>query len=163
MHIGRDRKNRGAEGKTYLSIVHNVWEKLGKRKRRSKPVVFAPLREEASVDLEAAESMRAAMEVYLDARLMSMLESDPDASRRALVERVATEFSGVRRPQIQILKSREFGLRLLLEPVWEELGLKKMLKEIEAEHRMRFPFERVVFGMVLTEPVGGAEVEASVQ
>lgn len=45
------------------------------------------------------------------------------------------------------------GMRLLLEPVWEALGLGEAFRRYAAEHRIKFPLERVIFGMVLNRLV----------
>lgn len=54
---------------------------------------------------------------------------------------------------LRFLTTREYGLRTIVEPVWERLGLKEVLQGFAAQHRIRFDFERIVFGMVLNRLV----------
>jgi transposase len=152
MYIRRDKKSRKGRDLTYLSIAHNVWESDGEGEGRTRPVVFAPLGLEEDVDLEVAEAVSAALERYLEARWEAAVRRNPAANKRDVVEAAAREF----RPQVaplRILSSRELGIRLLLEPVWEELGLRGMLEAFGTSHRIEFAFERVVFGMVLNRLV----------
>ncbi|MBM3276129.1 MAG: IS1634 family transposase [Candidatus Sericytochromatia bacterium] len=42
---------------------------------------------------------------------------------------------------------------MILAPVWERLGIRKALRKIQAQHAIKFPLERLVFGMVLNRIV----------
>ena len=54
-----------------------------------------------------------------------------------------------RERELRMITSRAFGMRLLLEAAWRELGIGKALADFAAERRIEFDFERVVFAMVL--------------
>lgn len=56
-------------------------------------------------------------------------------------------------PQLRILCSRQFGLRLLVEQAFVELGYKEVLAEIDKETRRTHSIERLVFGMILQHVV----------
>jgi len=152
MYIRRDKKHRKDREVTYLSIAHNVWESDGDAEGRTKPVVFASLGQEEDVDPEVAEALSAAMDLYVETRWQAARRRDPGASKRDVVEAASREFKPRVEP-LRILSSREFGVRLLLEPVWEELGLREMLEEFSQLHEIEFSFERVVFGIVLNRLV----------
>lgn len=54
---------------------------------------------------------------------------------------------------VTVVGSRAFGMRLLLERVWSDLGMAAAFERYALEHGLRFPLERVVFGMVLNRLV----------
>ncbi len=75
----------------------------------------------------------------------------PEASAAA-VEQVAEEL----RPKLvalRMLATVDYGMRVLLEPVWERIGLKALFEKLEGQHAIQFPLERLVFGMVLNRLV----------
>jgi len=56
------------------------------------------------------------------------------------------------RPQLvplRFLLTVEFGLRAIVEPVWEQLGLKEVLQGFAAEHRIRFDTVCAKNGVIL--------------
>lgn len=114
--------------------------------------MFASLGQEDDVDLEVVEAVALAMEKYVEARWLIAQRREPNANKRDVVEAAAREFKPRVEP-LQILSSRELGIRLLLEPIWEELGLRRMLVEFAESHKIEFAFERLVFGIVLNRLV----------
>lgn len=160
MYIRSDRKTR-ADGTTccYLSLAHNVWEPVGdddNGKKRARPVIFARLGVEDQLDLGTIQSMRDAFDRYLQKRLARERPEAADEAASTTTERVVKETAAELRPKLEPLKflaTREYGLRVILEPVWKELGLRKAMQAFAAEHRFEFDFERVVFGMVLNRLV----------
>jgi len=161
MYVRRDRKqSRAGQERTYISLAHNVWETVGDKKR-AKPIVFSRLGVEEELDMGTVCSMRSALDRYLLKRF------GPEALRQAqaadgavptaggAAERIVAAAEELR-PQLaplRFLLTVEFGLRAIVEPVWEQLGLKEVLQGFAAEHRIRFDFERVIFGMVLNRLV----------
>ena len=153
-YVRRDKKRGRDSEATYLSIAHNVREKRGVKKKRPKPVVFTQLGREEDVDAEIAEAAAAAMNTFLELRWQIEQKRNPQAKRADVVEMAAQEFRlPSRQNQVRILTSREFGFRYVLEPVWEELGLKAAFERYESERRLKFPLERLVFGLVLNRLV----------
>lgn len=144
MYLRRDKKRLtdGAEV-TYVSLAHNVVERPvgGKKKPRSKPVIFANLGREDALDDGVVRGMRDALDRYLQRRARERGESVSDAVAPDAVKSLS--------PALKLLASRDFGLRKLIEPIWEAVGLRAALEEIEQGHQVSFPFERVVFAMVL--------------
>ena len=69
---------------------------------------------------------------------------------------------GVVKPRLRLLCSRQFGLRLLVEQAFAELGYKDVLAAIDEQTRRSFSVERLVFGMVLQQVVSpGSKLRAA--
>jgi hypothetical protein len=155
MYIRRDKQKlkRGSH-RTYLSLAHNVWVEGPMGKKRAKPVVFANLGAEEELDVETVRSMRDAFDRYLARRLREAgLPGEEERAPAAVETQAAAKALRVREKSLRVLASRSYGLRMVLEPIWESLGLKRVLEGFAAGRRLRFPFERVVFGMVLNRLV----------
>lgn len=148
MHIRRDRKDRGEKSKTYLSLAHNVREKRGDGRSQAKPVIFANLGAEEDLDQTLVVGAVAALQRYIEQRW----GQGSDASKATQVTAAARK---VRQSSaaLKILCSKQLGLRLLLEPVWEELGIGPALRKVEKKRDFEFPLERIVFGMVFNRLV----------
>lgn len=65
---------------------------------------------------------------------------------------------GMAKPRLRILCSRQFGLRLVVEQAFKELGYSDALKAIDADSRTHFSIERAVFAMVLQKIVSPVQV-----
>ena len=62
---------------------------------------------------------------------------------------VARSFAPMQRLQGRIVQSRKLGMRLLLAPIWQQLGIHEALKDFARAHRLRaFDLERLLFGLV---------------
>lgn len=143
MYIRKDtRRTAGSGDRVYLSLAHNVRERLSDGTTRSKPVTFARLGREEDLDKEMVEQMRNAFDRYLQKRF----GKDPPSSED-IVE-AAGEVED-RTPGLRLLASRAYGMRVVVEHVWKKLGLDRALVEVEKAHKMTYPFERIVFAMVL--------------
>ena len=167
MYVRRERKPKSdGQERTYISLAHNVWEAVGDGKKRTKPVIFSRLGVEQNLDMPTVRGMRDALDRYLIKRFgeEAVRKADQeDAARQeqaarstpegeaALVISAAAELRPKLAP-LRFLTTVEYGLRTLVEPVWERLGLKEVMQGFAAQHRIRFDFERVVFGMVLQGP-----------
>ena len=160
MYVRRDTQELSGGGRqTYLSLAHNVWEPMGDSdKKRSRPVVFSRLGVEAELDKPTVKGMRDALDRYLRKRFGDDGDVSPASDpkrpegQREIVEATAAEL----RPKLAPLKfllTVDYGLRVIVEPVWKELGLEAMLTAFAGQHRIQFDFERVVFGMVLNRLV----------
>jgi hypothetical protein len=160
VYIRSDPK-RLAEGQTrrYLSLAHNVWESVGEGKdgkKRTRPVVFARLGAEDQLDVATVRSMRDAFDRYLQRRLKAEAAAAGGAVGPAATERAVEEVAKELRPKLEPLRfltTREYGLRVIVEPVWKALGLRSAMRSFAEQHRLKFDFERVIFGMVLNRLV----------
>jgi hypothetical protein len=147
MFIRRETKTlSGNRTQTYLVIAHSVREKVKDGSSRTKPVVFARLGREDELDEAAVRGMVGALERYYRKRFGTS-DADP-----AAVAEVAQDVRA-REPQLRILASRAYGMRVIVEHVWKQLGLHKALRAVARKHAVTFSFERVVFAMVLNRLV----------
>lgn len=147
MFIRRDRKrSRTGEDRVYVSLAHNVRERLPDGTSRPKPITFARLGREEDLDADIVIQMRDALDRYLRKRF-----GDAVADKHAIHE-AADDLAPTARG-LQILASRAYGMRVVVEHVWKGLGLDRALAAIESEHAVQFPFERIVFAMVLNRLV----------
>lgn len=136
----------GSNPVTYAVIAHNVREKLPDGSSRTKPVVFARLGREDELDEAAVRGMVGALERYYRQRF-----GDGNAEPEAVVQAATT--MRAREPQLRILASRAFGMRVIVEHAWKQLGFHKALRSVARKHAVTFPLERVVFAMVLNRLV----------
>ena len=143
MFARRDKK-RLADGtvRVHVSLAHNVREKLADGTTRPKPIIFARLGREDDLDAKTVVQMRDALDRYIRKRF-----GDEVADQHALEEAAKAVAPAV--STLQVLASRSFGMRVVVEHVYNDLGLKRALASIEARHHVTFPFERIIFGMVL--------------
>ena len=88
--------------------------------------MFALLGVEGDLDVGAVRGMRDALDRYLQKRLAEEAlvrgEEPPPATPKTPADRVAEEL----RPRLQPLRflvNVEHGLRVIVEPIWEDLGL----------------------------------------
>jgi hypothetical protein len=144
-------------------VVHSTWEATTAGKKRAKPEVFARLGREETLDVGVVRGIRSA----LDDLIQRLVERDaartgvaPDEASTGRVAKQAARTVREQEPALRMLASRDFGLRHVVEPVWERVGLKETLAEFASRHRVAFDFERVVFGMVLNRLVDPASKRA---
>lgn len=134
----------------HLSLAHNVREtvvgKDGKPTSRSKPVIFARLGLESDLDESMVRGARDAFDRYLRKRF------GDSAADRATVEEAAEELEEIK-PLVKVLASRSFGMSVVVEAVWRELGLDTVFADLAAQSKCTFPLERLVFAMVLNRLV----------
>jgi len=158
VYIRRDRKklNNGNK-RTYISFAHNVWESVPGKDKRPRPIVFANLGAEEDLDMGLVKGMRDALDRYIkkrfgeDALKEEVGDDTPekkDEDTASVVKKAAAELAPKIRP-LRFLLTVEYGLRTIVEPLWERLGLKKAFEEFASYHRIEFDFERIIFGMVL--------------
>lgn len=166
MHVHRDRKIlRKGEERTYISVVHNVWEGPTSGKKRAKPVVFARLGPEESLDVNVVRGIQGALDKLL-AQLLARDAAREAASGATPSEAPAASPATVARavrqkePELRMLASRDLGMRRVVEAAWERLGLKGVLSGFSSRHRTDFDLEQVVFGMVLNRLVDPASKRA---
>ena len=148
MFIRVDRKRlRDGTERSYLCLAHNVWEEgpVGKPSR-AKPIIFAKLGAEEDLDLDMVRSARDAFDRYLRRRL------EREGPGAGVVRAAADEKRSVA-GSLRVLASREFGLRVIVEAVWKQLGLDVRLSRLARRHDIGFDFERIVFAMVLNRLV----------
>jgi len=146
MYLKRDRKTLSSGPVTYVSLAHNVWEGHGREEGQARPVVLMNLGLESELDPDYAETLLVASQAVFDRRVS---QGDSVATALDAVRKVLAHF----RAPLKILGSRDLGMRLVLEPIWERLGVKAALREYESRHRITFPLERIVFAMVLNRLV----------
>jgi len=155
MFIRRDsRKLADDTVVTYLSIAHNVWQEGKTGKKGPKPVIMARLGREDQLDLGQVRGIRDAFDRYLQRRLREAgLPEEPlEVDREKEAEALATH-TRAKQPELRMLVSRAYGMRAIVEPIWEALGLKQLLGQFAVEHKLGFELERVVFGLVLNRLV----------
>jgi hypothetical protein len=146
LYVRRDRKHlKDGRAAVYLTLAHNVVEHPLEDtiKPRSKPVIFAQLGREDQLDDKTVRGMRDALDRYLQRR-----RTDHGEPPELVADAVRVVV-----PALKILASREFGLRQIIEPVWDDLGLRDALRTVGDEHACTYDFERVVFAMVLNRLV----------
>ncbi len=124
--------------RVYQYVVLRYEEVDDEGQRRSKPLVS--LGRSEAVDPGRAKTLADVMREFV--RPGSTMT--PDELRSVL---------SAAKPKLKILCSRQFGLRLLVEQAFAELGYKEVLAEIDMETERRFSVERAVFGMVLQQVV----------
>ena len=147
MYLKKQHRGQKRRRRTYVAVAHNVWDGADSgHTGRARPEVIVNLGREGNLDPEQAEAVRVMAQALYDFRL-----SRGDSPVQA-VAAVRAQLAPVEAP-IRVLSSRMIGMRLLLEPVWEALGLGEAFRRYEAEHRITFPLERVAFGMVLNRLV----------
>ena len=141
-----------------------MWEVVGtgdKKKKRTKPVIFARLGVAEELDAPMLRSARDAFDRYLarvlreeaEARGEEPVDVDATADAVVTVERIASEVRPRLEPRLRLLTTRKYGLRVIIERAWKQLGLHLALRRVGEQHRIKFDFERVVFGMVLNRLV----------
>lgn len=144
----RSNRRRLKDGTTatYLSIAHNVRERMPDGTSRPKPIILANLGREEDLDEATVTSMRNALDRYIQKRFG---RAPKDAST---MEQAAKEVRSVA-PHLRVLASRALGLRVIVEAMWVDLGLDRAFRAIDTRHASQFDLERVVFAMVLNRIV----------
>lgn len=138
MHVAHSPA-RLADGKVYryAYLRYEVWDD-GKHRYQPKPL--AALGRSDRIDPDRLES--------LEGFLKEWLRKDSSLPFDALRERFKEA-----EPALQILCSRDFGLRWILEQAWKELGYSDAVAELAKCHRYEFSVEIAVFAMVLVQLV----------
>ncbi|MDB5100180.1 MAG: transposase [Cyanobacteria bacterium RYN_339] len=140
MHLRRDRQKVGKRTHTYLSIAQAITEE-GPKGKRSKPIVMANLGNEANIEEKHARQLMRSLEKYIAERWGEKPTSEEVKQAARVIRK--------RERELRMITSRAFGLRMLLEAAWRELGVGKALAAFAAQRRIEFDFERVMFTMVL--------------
>jgi transposase len=143
MYIKRTRKWRSSREITYLSLAHNVWEERPDGEKQTRPLILLALGPEHEADPTYLKDLVASAQAMFDRRMadgMGAYEAAHD---------VACSFQP-HQGAVRVLANRKLGMRLLLAPIWKELGIQEALCAFAKEHRLRaFDFERLVFGLVI--------------
>lgn len=167
MHIRRNKKKRkdGSE-RTEIAIAHNVRVTAGDGTSVTKPVVIARLGHEDDVDLEAVDDMIAALTRYRAKRASERAETgqakEAPAQQAVAIRESITPRAGV----LKVVASRQLGVRVIIEEVWRDLGLRQLFRDIEQASSSALDFERLVFAMVvnrLTDPMSKRACDAWVR
>lgn len=148
MYLKRDRKHLASGEATYVYLAHNVWEGSGRDDGQTKPVVLCSFGLESELDMDFVEDVMTMAQRMFDRRI-----SKGEAIQEAL-SAVQQSLGIVKQPlRLRILCSKELGMRLVLQKAWEDLGIGAALQGYGEQHSIAFPFERIVFGMVLNRLV----------
>ena len=123
--------------RTYRYVVVRYDEILDDGRRQPRPLVT--LGREENVDKGKAETLTGVMQEFVRKGSTMTVEE-------------LKEHLGMAKPKLRILCSRQFGLRLVVEQAFKELGYSDALKAIDADSRTHFSIERAVFAMVLQSP-----------
>lgn len=144
MYIRRERKQLKLGSRTYVSVAHNVREKREGQSSRVKPIVLMNLGDEEEADPAMVEGVIGALRRYLAKRRSEKAGTTTEAAlAQAVADEVAPHAAGIRK-----LVTKSLGLRTILEAAWKDLGIDKALRGFGKEHRITFPFERVIFALV---------------
>ncbi|MBU6428959.1 MAG: transposase [Cyanobacteria bacterium REEB65] len=146
MYLKKQNRGRGRRKRTYVSVAHNLWEGSGREEGQARPAIVMNLGKLGDLQIEQSEYVRVMAQALYDLRI-----SRGDSPEQAVAV-VQAQMRPAAEP-IKILSSRLIGMRLLLEPVWEALGLGEAFRRYASQHAITFPLERVVFGMVLNRLV----------
>lgn len=146
MYLKRDRKQLASGETTYVMLAHNIWEGSGQVNGQTRPVVLYSFGPEADLDMEFVGDIQAMAQRVFDRRIAKG-ESVQEALS-AVQQRL-----GVTKQPLKLLCSKELGMRLVLQKAWEDLGIGSALRGYGDAHAITFPFERIVFGMVLNRLV----------
>lgn len=147
MYLKRSRRWRSSREIVYLYLAHNVYEPGPDGKKQTRPLEIVALGPEHEVDPGYSRDLVIMAQALFDQRVssgMSPVEAAYDVAKHFKPHQGA----------VRILSSRKLGMRLLLAPVWEGLGLKAAFEGFAEAHKVRaFDFERLVFGLVLNRIV----------
>lgn len=144
-YVTRNTTRTGGRTYSYVVLRYDEVDENGRKQPRS----LLSLGSEQQVDEERAKSLADVMRDFVRPGSTMTVEE-----LRALL--------GAAKPTLKILCSRQFGLRLLVEQAFADLGFKEVLAEIDSESRAQFQLERLVFGMVLQMVVSpGSKLRAA--
>jgi hypothetical protein len=144
MHLRRERKKLKSGTRTYLSVAHSVVERPEGKPPRPKPVVLMNLGNEADLDPGMVKGIIGVLHRYVEERLAKEGKAKtPLEAAEAVAEELGPKASGLQR-----LLSKSLGLRPILEAVWKDLKLGATLRLFQREHKIKFAFERLIFGLV---------------
>lgn len=143
MYIKRTRKWRSSREITYLSLAHGIWEERPDGQKQTRPLILMSLGPEDEADPIYLKDLVASAQAMFDRRVadgMGAVEAAQDVARSFQPHL----------GQVRVLANRKLGMRLLLTPIWESLGIKEAFGAFAQEHRIRaFDFERLIFRLVL--------------
>ena len=150
MYLKRFCKQRAGKPTNYLCLAHNIWETRADGEKQTRSVILVSLGPEDETEPGENEELVVMEQALFDLcikRGMSPVEAVEDVT------------NSLRPPSspIRSLSSKTIGMRLLIDPIWEELEIREAHQEYQQNHRIRFDFERIVFGMVLNrliDPLG---------
>jgi len=143
MYLKRFRRSASGRDLSYLALAHNIWETRPDGRRQARPLLLLSLGPEHEADPRYLKDLVTMTQALFDQRVadgMSPTEAAHD---------VARSFVPLQQKIGRIVQSRKLGMRLLLAPIWQELGIHQALKEFAKAHRLRaFDLERLLFGLV---------------
>jgi hypothetical protein len=145
MHLRRERKSLKTGTRTYLSVAHNVHEQPPGKPARAKPVVLMNLGNEADLDPGMVNGIIGLLQRYVAERMAK--EGAGGATKLEAAQAVAKEL-GPKASGLCKLLSKSLGLRPILEAAWKNLKIGATLRLFQREHKVKFVFERVIFGLV---------------
>jgi hypothetical protein len=136
LHVAKSRaKLASGEEVQYAYVRYSVWDE---KKNRFQPKPLASLGRVDQLDGERLGS--------LEGFLKEWLRKDSALPFEALQERFKAAESA-----LQIVCSRDFGLRWLVEQAWAELGYKEAVAELAKHTGHEFRVDVAVFAMVLLQ------------
>ncbi|MBU6430296.1 MAG: hypothetical protein KGR26_14875, partial [Cyanobacteria bacterium REEB65] len=137
-----------------VSVAHNFWEPGECGGGQTRPHIVLNLGREAALARGQKEAAVAVAEALFRVRVSL---GDSPTKALAYVQRELRP----PRPEpaddavlpVAVVGSRVFGMRLLLERIWADLGMGVAFNRYAQQHKLKFPLERVIFGMVLNRLV----------
>jgi hypothetical protein len=147
------RSNPRPGGAASIAIAHNIRKEGRDGKSVTAPIVIAHLGNEDNIDPDVVDDLIAQLVKVRDARRRAL-------HRRGTVETPREEAVAMREevrpvlPELRMLCSRAFGMRMLLDAAWRALDLRAaILEALPDQTRDKKTAERMIFGMVLNRLV----------
>jgi hypothetical protein len=124
----RKNKRSPSDEIASISIAHNVRQRGSDGKSVSAPFILAHLGNESTIDPDSVDAVVAQLIKIRDARRAQLagqgLQETPAAEVRAVRETIKPGL-----PRIRLLCSKSYGMRMLLEIAWREMGLGAVIRQ----------------------------------
>ncbi|GEM_PF-2512944 len=152
MYIKRFRQSPGGRTATYIALAHNAVERRADGRTQTRSHLIVSLGREESMDPRALKDLVTIAQTLYELRIKDGMT--PRAAIEEVKRALTPHVPALKDERDAILECRRIGMRLLLEPIWRELGLGEALRDVAKRHRIRaFDFERLVFGLFLNRIV----------
>ena len=143
MYLKRFHRRKSGRDLTYLALAHNIWETRPDGRRQARPLLLMSLGLEHEADPRYLADLVTMTQALFEARVASGM-SPTEAAHD-----VARSYAPMQRMTGRFVQSRKLGMRLLLAPIWQQLGIHEALKDFARAHLLRaFDLERLLFALV---------------
>jgi len=131
MYLKRFHRRKTGRDMTYLALAHNIWEARPDGRRQERPLLLMSLGPEREADPRYLADLVTMTQALFEARVASGMSPSEAAHD------VARSFAPMQRMTGRFVQSRKLGMRLLLAPIWQQLGIHEALKDFARAHRLR--------------------------